>query len=198
MHNLCGRDLRVRAQQRLRSELLLGITDQHPAEGHDRQTDSIPDSGARRHLNGARTGPVPVRNRNALPPSAAIGDALSQTRQAFPFASWSTNLSSVTGRGRCIELRIQTQPGNAGDGPSPVRQAAEKLQRRVAAIDHQHEPTIGQPASELQHHLPSPVGPGLVTTLPLLIVAFGRSQNSQKWQCPHPSGPRNLGQQQQA
>ena len=55
------------------------------------------------------------------------------------------------------------------------RQAAEKLQGRLAAIDHEHNRTFRQPAPELQHHLPSPVGQGLVTTLPLLIIAFGKS-----------------------
>src|SRR5947209_1127815 len=44
------------------SELLLRITDQHPAEGHYRQTDSIPNGSSSGDLDSAGTDPIPVGN----------------------------------------------------------------------------------------------------------------------------------------
>ena len=58
-HDLRRRYLPIRAQKRLGAELLLQITNQDPSEGHDRPTDSIPNSGARRNLEGA--GPAPYQ-----------------------------------------------------------------------------------------------------------------------------------------
>jgi hypothetical protein len=106
------------------------------------QSDTVPNGGAGGDRDGAGTNPVPVGNRNAPPPCFRISDALSPPRP--------TDLSSVARGSRGIELRIQAQTQDTGDRLAPVRQASEKIQGRLAVIDHENEPTLGQLAPELE------------------------------------------------
>jgi hypothetical protein len=76
--------------------------------------------------------------------------------------------------------------------------AVEELQGSIPAVGDGDDLMVWLPASELQEHLPSPLGDLLVAFAALLAVTFGGSQGRKERQGPYPTGPRNLRQKRQA
>ena len=64
----------------------------------------------------------------------------------------------------------------------------EQIQYGVAAVPHQYQGTVGQPAAQLQDHLAGPVGELLVRTALSLIIAFRGCQHRQERQGPVAAG----------
>ena len=55
----------------------------------------------------------------------------------------------------------------------------EQMEGSVAAVGHQYQTTVGQPAPELEDHLTRPVGEPFVRPTQLLTVALRGSQGGQ-------------------
>ena len=72
-HNLGGDDRERGTQQCLRSELLLGVADQYPAQRHRWPAGVIPHRGTRHGLDGALAPPIPVRHGKRRPLRPRIG-----------------------------------------------------------------------------------------------------------------------------
>jgi hypothetical protein len=104
-HYLHGRPTPIRAQQRLRSELPWRIAKQPPPQGHDWQTDAIPNRGAGGDLKGTGTGTVPRRKREALLSGSGIGRARWPPRPASCLAPRSAAGPFPAGAYHCASQR---------------------------------------------------------------------------------------------
>ena len=72
--------------------------------------------------------------------------------------------------------------------------AVEQVEDGVAAVAHQHQGTLRQPAAQLQDHLPRPVGEFFMAASALPVVACRGRQHSEKGQGPIASRPGDLAQ----
>ena len=72
--------------------------------------------------------------------------------------------------------------------------AVEQVQDGVAAVAHQHQGAVGQPAAQLQDHLPGPVSELFVAASALPVVAFRGRQHGKKGQGPIASRPGDMAQ----
>src|SRR5947209_14906547 len=109
-------------------------------------------------------------NGDRAPHRFPIVHTLLQTGQAYAFAPGPADLSFSPGWSRRVELCIQAQAGDTSDRLSSVRQAAQKVQGCITAIDDQDKGALRDPAPELQKHLPTPVHQSLVALLPFLVI----------------------------
>ena len=64
----------------------------------------------------------------------------------------------------------------------------------VAAVAHQHQGAVGQPAAQLQDHLAGPVSEFFVAASALPAVAFRGRQHGKEWQGPIASRPGDMAQ----
>ena len=67
----------------------------------------------------------------------------------------------------------------------------QQVQDRVATVTYHYQRPVGQPATELEDHLPGPIGQLFVPLPPFLTVALRRSQHRQERQSPDPARPGN-------
>ena len=72
--------------------------------------------------------------------------------------------------------------------------AVEQVEDGVAAVAHQHQGTLRQPAAQLQDHLARPVGEFFVPASALPVVACRGRQHGEKGQGPITSGPGDMAQ----
>ena len=72
--------------------------------------------------------------------------------------------------------------------------AVEQVEDGVAAVAHQHQGTLRQPAAQLQDHLPRPVGELFMAASALPVVACRGRQHGEKGQGPIASRPGDLAQ----
>ena len=70
----------------------------------------------------------------------------------------------------------------------------EQVQDGVAAVAHQHQGALRQPAAQLHDHLPRPVGEFLVPASLLLVVPRRWRQHGERRQGPMASGPGQVAQ----
>ena len=107
-------------------------------------------------------------------------------------------LTGRAGQWRGEEPGIELQAGDVRHRFTILRTAAGRLERRQAAIHHQHHRPSWQPTSCLVSHLPDQVDAGLVAFAQLLArLRAGRGQRHEG-QRPHPTAPRHPHQQQRA
>ena len=88
-------------------------------------------------------------------------------------------LTWLTGRRWRIEGRVQTQSGDEGDRFTEGLTAVEQVQHGIGVVAHQHQRALGQPAAQLQNHLPRPAGELFVPASLLLAVPCRWRQHRQ-------------------
>ena len=110
------------------------------------------------------------------------------------FQRGTTVLTGLTGRGRFIEGGVQAQTGDQDNGLSQRLAAVEQVEDGVAAVAHQHQGALRQPAAQLHDHLPRPVGELFVAASALPVVAFRGRQHGEKRPGPIASRPGDLAQ----
>ena len=95
---------------------------------------------------------------------------------------------------RVMQIGVKAQSGDESDGFMEGLAAVEEVERGVAIISHQHQGTLGQPATQLHYHLARPVGDLLVAASLLLVVPRGRRQHGEHRQGPMASRPGDVAQ----
>ena len=183
----------VSAQQSLCGEFALGVPNQDPAQGHRRLARAVPDRRLRCEFHRADRAVVPGCRRGGPGHGGQVQECL-QCWQPLAFQRRPTVLTGLTGWGRFIKGGVQAQAGDEGNGLSQRLAAVEQVQHGVAAVAHQRQGAVGQPATQLQDHLPGPVGEFFVAASALPVVAFRGRQHSEKRQGPIASRPGDLAQ----
>ena len=166
---------RAGAQQGLGSEGLLGVADQHPANDRRGLAGAVPDrrlGGDFHHAGGA----VVPGNRGTGPSYLGLVKDLGLVKEGFQrgtpwaFQRRAAVLTWLTGRRWRIEGRVQTQSGDEGDRFTEGLTAVEQVQHGIGVVAHQHQRALGEPAAQLQNHLPRPAGEFFVPASLLLAV----------------------------
>ena len=70
----------------------------------------------------------------------------------------------------------------------------EQVQHGIGVVVHQHQWALGEPAAQLQNHLPRPVGEFFVPASLLLVVGCRWRQHREHRQGPMASGPGDVAQ----
>ena len=190
--------LHLRAQERLGLKLAFRITDEHPADRQRRQTAMKPNGRLRDDLDYPLAFAVPVRDRHPLPARLGIGGHLLNGGPALAFLARPPLGAGLTLRGRLVQRGVQAQTDNQAQLAGQLRQPKQPQNGGKLAVGDDHQQPVRQPAPQLHHHLPAPVEHFLVRPRLAFIKAFRRRQAGEKWQRPHPPGPRNGRQQHQA
>ena len=184
---------RIGAEQGLGSEFALGVPNQDPTQGYRRLARAVPDRRLRGESQRAGSAVVPGCRHGGPGHGGQVQECL-QRWQPPAFQRRPTVLTGLTGWGRFIKGGVQAQAGDEGNGLSQRLAAVEQVQDGVAAVAHQHQGAVGQPAAQLQDHLPSPVGELLVAASALPVVAFRGRQHGKKGQGPIASRPGDMAQ----
>ena len=184
---------RVGAEQGLRSECALWVSDQHPANGDRWLAGAVPDRrlGGELHRSG---GAVIPGHRNSGPGNVCLVEERFQRGSSLAFERWTTVLSRLTGWRWSIEGGIQAQTGDECDRLGQGLTAVEQVEHGIAIVAHQHQRAVGQPATQLQYHLPGPVCELLVPASLLSVVTCRGRQHREHRQGPVASCPGNMSQ----
>ena len=127
----------VGAEEGLRTEGALGVSYQHPADGHRRLACAIPDGGLGGEFHGTGSAVVPS-HRGDGPRHAGL---IQEGFQRRP-----TGLTRRTRRRWRVECCVQAQFGDKGNGLAQGLAAVEQVQDSVAIVPHQRQGSVGQPA----------------------------------------------------
>ena len=144
---------RAGAQQGLGSEGLLRVADQYPADEHRRLAGAVPQRRLGGEFHGAAGAVVPG-HLSAGPVERGLVEQWFQRRAAVGLSAAAAVLTQLTGRRRRIEGGVQTQSGDEGYRFTEGLTAVEQVQHGIAIVSHQHQRALGQPATQLQNHLP--------------------------------------------
>ncbi len=197
LDDLFSGNVEIGAQQGLRLEALLGIADNHPADGHHGFSAVAPDSGAGGDFDFSFLFAIPLLHREPLPTHMFVFGNLFQGRQALALFARATYLPRLI-LGWFIESRIHAKAHDHRHWVFELAQPKKQLNYGKTTVGHDDQLALGQPAAGLEHHLTSPFGELLMPASLALIVPFRRRQHREKGQCPSASSPRNRRQQHQA
>ena len=184
---------RVGTEQGLRGEDALGVSDQHPANEHGGLARAVPD----RCLGGEfhRAGGAVIPGHHGTGPSH-----VDRFKQGFErgspcaFQRRPTVLTRLTGWRWRVQGGVQTQSGDEGNRLGQRLAAVEQVQHGIAVVAPQHQGPMGQPAAQLQYHLPRPVGELFVPASLLAVVPRRGGQHREHRQGPMATGPRDVAQ----
>ena len=170
-----------------------GVSDQHPANGYRGLAGAVPDRrlGGELHSSG---GAVIPGHRGAGPGCLGLVKESLERGPPRAFERRATVLSRLTGWRWSIEGGVHAQTGDQGDGFPEGLAAVEQVQHGVAVVAHQHQRALRQPATQLQYHLPGPIGEFLVPASLLLVVPCRWRQHREHRQGPVPTGPGDMAQ----
>ena len=139
---------RIGAEQGLGSEFALWVPNQDPAQGHRRLARAVPDRRLRGEFHRAGSAVVPgCRHLNPWH-GGQVQECL-QRGQASAFQRRAAVLPRLTGWRWRVQGGVQAQAGDEGNGLSQRLAAVEQVQDGVAAVAHQHQGAVGQPAAQL-------------------------------------------------
>ncbi len=96
-------------QQRLRFELLLRVSNQHPANRHRRFAGVIPNRRIRGHFDFTWPFPIPLIDRERGPLGVVIGQHRLQSGTALAFEPRTSPGAGFTRGRRVIQSRVETQ-----------------------------------------------------------------------------------------
>ncbi len=116
----------------------------------------IPERRTTCHLHRALAVPIPGDDQ-ALPCRLRVGQPLGKGRLPFALQAGSPHGGGQARRSRSIERGIQAQAGNHGNRLAQARAARQQVQRRIAAVGHDDDLALRQPATQLEQQLPCPV-----------------------------------------
>jgi hypothetical protein len=139
---------KISAKKRLGPELSLGVSDEHPTQGHGGQeARAVPNSGSRDHLYRTLFFAVPVAQRDGPPDGGRVFGDHREVRQPLTFEARSSHLAGVAWWSRFVKSGIQAQARNEGDRVSQTSSAVEQLERGVGAIGDGDDLALWVPAS---------------------------------------------------
>ena len=129
---------RVGAEQGLRGEGALGVSDQHPANGYRGLAGAVPDRRPGGEFHRARGAVIPG-HRGAGPGCLGLVKEGFERGPARTFQRRATVLSGLTGWRWSIESGVQAQTGDQGDRLSQGLAAMEQVKHGIAVVAHQHQ-----------------------------------------------------------
>jgi len=179
-HDLYRLNSQISAQQCLRSELALRITDQYPANRQRRHTRVIPNRCARHNLYLTTFFAIPISDCCLLPGRFGVLQDLSQCWQSCSFQPRPPGSAWLARWGWLVQSSIQSQARYHTNRIRQASQAFQKQNRCITTISHDHQSPFRQPTTHLQQYLTGPVGQLLVTTKLAFVVPLRRRQGSQK------------------
>jgi hypothetical protein len=157
---ICNGCCAVSVQSRVRVEALAGIAQQDPADRNDRLSGVAPSGRAGADLHDPVALTIPAGHAHPLPAGGLVGQHLGQVRQARSPGPWTPDRPGSARRGWPVEGGVEPQPGDAGHAPPGQR--GQEFEGGEAAVRHEDQRPIGQPAPGLQDKLSPPVGELLV------------------------------------
>jgi len=137
--NLSGGHVQIGRQQSLRTEFVLGIPNQHPADGHGWHAGVVPHGCRRHNFHSSLRLPLPARHNRCSPSRARVLQNLLQGGQPFAFQA---RASSLTGRSLwrgIVKSGVQAQAGDHGDRLRHVAQGIEQGEDGKTTIGHDHQ-----------------------------------------------------------
>ena len=161
-----------------------GVAGQNEADRHGVQTAPMPEGGPGGDLRGRALPGVP-RHLDLLPGRIAAAGPLRQAALTRPLLGLASALPRRLRPRRRVQRRVEPQPAD----PRHLMLLAGlgQLHGREAAVEHQDQLPLGQPAADLRDHLPRPVDRGLVRRLS--AGTLRPAQSRQEGQGPDPLAP---------
>lgn len=175
-------------EQRLRLLLAFGISDQYPAQRHDRLAFMVPHGRTRRDIDFRPVSRIPG-HLGARPHGRRVLDPLGKRGLALPLLARTSPLPRRARRCGIVEGGVETKTGDHRDRSLEPAAAGQQMQSGVGLVGHRDDVARGQPAPQQHESLAPPRAHALVPKSVLGVVALGGRKERQERQRPHALDP---------